>query len=501
MDSKDLNDIIDDIGKLWSEIEGIEVEEKTKKISWNDNSTKKNSHLVINGKKLDHTVYRNYYTEVINTLFHLYKLDFESKYENIGRSGINQLLIKKLLEDLKLPQVVLKFINDKISVDPVVFLMIMGLVKEFVTRCSYKNKKPLHLLNRNDLADEELLMEMVNIIDKNKVKISYLVMFYNYVSPFKKVKTPKQISEKVNFHHPVVENHCKHKLKNGTSESSVVNYKTQLKSFFTWCCNTLVEFEDYTINTISIYNFSERHLQEYKLYLQAEVRRENRTANGAKQHFVYVKEFFSYVHILGFLKDDISSNIPNLQANPYRYRDIPTNKQIQTFFETISIYSDEPLKEKLAYSLMLFLGFRANEVANVKWGDINLSKYTISVNGKNKESEILPLPVPLKGLFFDLKSKNRGYVFSDSPKQFKEKLYQNFKLYKIISGWESDGGVHLLRHTYITKLTKLCTPDILQVLARQKSLRSTAFYIHHNEEELTEAVNQIFERGDFNGNS
>lgn len=448
---------------------------------------------------MGNTVYINYYAEVINTLFQLTDLKLEKKIKNLGRSAINKKLIEKVDHEVKLPKIVLKFIDEKSYLDPFTFLMLISWLQDYSIFCSRKTKKKLHLLQRTDLSDEKLLKIML-AKSRNSVNIQYLVIFHNYVSPFTKVKIPRKTSYKYNFNHPVIENHCKYKVEKGTSELSVSNYRVQLKSFFSWCCNSLVEFEEYTIDTINIYNFSRSHIEEYKLFLQAEVRRNKRTANGAKQHFIYVKEFFSYIHLLGFMKDNITSDIPNLVASSYNYRDIPSNKQLQDFFDVVSIYSEEPMREKLAYSLMLFLGLRVNEVSKLKWCDINIGNSTVSLIGKNQQSDILPLPIKIVSILLKLKNKKKGFVFSNSPKQYQKKLYENFKVYKKISGLQTDGGVHLLRHIYITKLTQLCTPDILQVLARHKSSRSTASYVHHSDEELTEAVNTIFNRGDYDGN-
>lgn len=487
-------DTISNVWDIWDvdNLKNLEINKKN--FSWNGISTKNFSDLLIKPKKRGHTNYQRYYEEVVNSLGDSLALNLQKKVEYKGRSAINTVLWNKFVLQENLPNVAVKYLDKKMTLDPFTFLAVFEVVKSFVGKCSQKSGIKQHLLKRTDLAAKQLVMEMLSQLG-DSVKRYYLINFYNYVSPFDKIENQVKKAKRQPFFHPVVENHCEYKLKKGTSESSIVNYRSQIRRFFEWCCNTLKEFQEYSPNTINVYMFKKEHLTEYKLFLEAEIRRENCTPNGARTHFIYVKEFFLYVYQLGFLKDDITKDLTNIEAKEFVYRQIPSNKQLQMFFNAVSMYSEAPLIEKTAYSLMLFLGLRLNEVANLKWRDINIGNKTISIKGKNKQSEILPIPELVLPLLKNLKRSKQGYVFSKKPNQFKSKLYQNFKLYKLISDMEVEGGVHLLRHIYITKLSYMCTPNTLRVLARHKSDRSISFYLHFSDDELTDAINKIFGKG------
>lgn len=151
------------------------------------------------------------------------------------------------------------------------------------------------------------------------------------------------------------------------------------------------------------------------------------------------------------------------------------------FFHNIQLYSDHPTLELAAFGLMLCLGLRIHEVANIRYQDINVENRTISVFGKNEKSAILPLPDPLQNYFQKL-VVNKGqdvHLFGNNSQSTIRKLRAQYKLYSFVSGWKYPGGPHLLRHTFISRLSErtdsrhncLCT---WQGMIGQKLLHDTS---------------------------
>ncbi|MEI0737518.1 site-specific integrase [Paenibacillus sp. JTLBN-2024] len=111
-------------------------------------------------------------------------------------------------------------------------------------------------------------------------------------------------------------------------------------------------------------------------------------------------------------------------------------------FHNIQLYSDHPTLELAAFGLMLCLGLRIHEVANIRYQDINVENRTISVFGKNEKSAILPLPDPLQNYFQKL-VVNKGqdvHLFGNNSQSTIRKLRAQYKLYSFVSGWKYPGA-------------------------------------------------------------
>lgn len=79
-----------------------------------------------------------------------------------------------------------------------------------------------------------------------------------------------------------------------------------------------------------------------------------------------------------FGNPDPSRKLKSISAPRYRYRKLPSQEQLNTFFEVVAKYSEDPILERIAFRLMLDLGFRCSEVSQVSMEDINLNFESIA---------------------------------------------------------------------------------------------------------------------------
>ncbi len=468
-----------------------------KSISQNDITTKNfsdKSILSSEFKNNNHGRENDKHERVIDILVNqIYPLEYKSNVDNLGRQAINDWIFENIiLKDLNKQIVIDYFISIK-YLDPWVFWLVTETIKDYVYTVThnlgYKKASELTLDQLTDVDTSNDILDKVN----NSVKRQYLVSFLNFLNPGKKFKAELKIEDytKIKFQHPLVK-YCEMELrKKGDKDASIKNNLTShIKKHFEWICS-LKEFENYDINNVLVNQIRSEHLKSYKCFLIRQVKEGEITELSAKRHFQYVKRFYTLLYSKNKIIKNISINIRNLTAEDYIYRELPSTKELQRFYDVVEMYSQNPIKERLAFLLMTHLGFRINEVAELKWEDINIDTKTISFLGKGDHRTILPISKVILHSLLKMELKETGFVFSNDTKNYKLQIYQNYKLYTMILGWRYKGGPHLLRHKYITSLTKHCSIRVLKILSRHKSSASLSRYIHIDSGRLTEAIDMI----------
>lgn len=299
--------------------------------------------------------------------------------------------------------------------------------------------------------------------------------------------------------HPLVSFFVNHKLRQGTKRQSIDNnYVLKLIDFFNWLIGVYPFFRNSTHDNLVISSITTDHVLDYKAYLLKQVRNGKITALGAKRSLQYLKTFFRVLYQKKRIRNDIAEFITNIKASDYKYRSIPNEELLQQFFDAVDQYAVNPNMERLAYLLMLNVGLRGSEIANLQWSDVNLSTKTIAINDTKGKNAILPLPdivVDHFLLFMELQGDQliSDRVFSQMKRStLKTHLYQMFKIYWLVIGHSAEGGAHLFRHAYITRLANnRCMPGILMYLSRHESLQSLPLYLHASKKDLVFEINKV----------
>lgn len=454
-------------------------------ISWNASSTTNLSPTCINSITNGHNDIKTYTNEsMVILLINLYQLEIEEQQVYKGPEGINTLLLESI-QAKKLHKFMQSLKN------PNTFFVYYKTIREFLSNCSIQLNKPSSHINDLDLLDEMLFLRFVSekkITTRKHVERIYSLYFPNgdYLHPLNK---GKQIEE---FNHPVLERHLD-EVKRKCTNSTLVRRKLHYKNFFNWLTTVFAEFQNYSLNTVPLYLVTTNHLEEYKIVLMNQFKDGIYKKHTISDAFYNIRSLFEYLYQMSIIPNDISINVTGIKFEKYKYRDIPTNLELSKFFNAVMCYAPDPLKFCAAYRLMLYLGLRQSEVANLESTNINFGTNSISVKGKGGKYDILPLPKLLVDDLYSLVNQNDIYVFSDKPNIFKNELYTYYKLISFILNWDFPGGVHLFRHTFITRLSELpnLPPQVIQYLGRHGRPDTTSLYIHRNEKSLDNAINKI----------
>ncbi|UUZ84578.1 site-specific integrase [Paenibacillus sp. P26] len=285
-------------------------------------------------------------------------------------------------------------------------------------------------------------------------------------------------------------------IRSGVKEKSVYGkYKISYAMFLFWSRTNYVQFQSTSPDDIPLSRVTEEHLLEFKQYLMRLVTKGVYSKHTVSDRFYDTRFLLSNLYKLGWLPKDITLDVAGIPYDKYLHRDLPNDEELQSFFQTIQLYSDQPVMELAAFGLMLCLGLRIHEVAGIRYEDVNLENKSISVFGKNEKSAILPLPDPLHKYLEKLfvKHSQDSYGFGNNSQTVIRELRERYKLYSFVSGWNYPGGPHLLRHVFISRLSERedCPPQLLMYLARHDRPENTARYVHRSTRQLNDAVNKI----------
>lgn len=482
------------VREMWSpdDIESLEL--NFGNFAWNVNSTQKNSELDINFPGISHTneYITNQIGEIdIGTVFNTLYFDGfaeETSLKPIGKKAINDWIWENVVCKQIKSASLCNFLNKKRKkVKPETFDLIVVLAIDYCNKCALLLEKKIGEVTSEDLNNSRIVDLFIHEFNQQKssVKQCYLKQIFKATS-FHRVELKISKRKREEFIHPLVLRYLKYCKDQGTLDSSLSNLSSQLKRVLIWLTSVPLDLNCYSMNDIPVWEINHSHLKGYRKYLQRMVAEETYTLRGASQHMVYVTSFFQYLYETEVISSDITRGISKIVSDPYEYRDIPKDEEIKALIKTVMLYSDNPVVESLCYLLMLNMGLRNVEVANLQWQDINLETNILTI-----DQHQLPIPTSITRLFGKISIAKKGLVFTQEPSKYKGQIYNNFKLYKQIAGWRYEGGVHLLRHTFITRMAEFLPPMVLKEVARHESDRTTALYVHINESKLRDAVNTL----------
>lgn len=179
--------------------------------------------------------------------------------------------------------------------------------------------------------------------------------------------------------------------------------------------------------------------------------------------------------------------------------------QLKDFFRAVDRSGNR--RDKFLFRLILFLGLRVTEAANLTLEDINHDSYQIAVKGlKNGRSRVYDLDGKL---WFKLTQwlkerakiadKKNNYMFPseryfDQPATV-QSLKNHFKIHAQRAGLNGDFSIHSLRHSCgIIHAKQGESPIAIMLWLRHRSVQSTQIYFEQLQDEaMNERAKESFQ--------
>jgi integrase/recombinase XerD len=481
-------DFVADIDELFTESDMIRFGKDRK--GWYENAISRNNSSFL---RIENPVFGNdenkknshhFESWIDDMIDKMYDLNISPDLVNVvvDKSNVNEWLFINVVMERLNSRYVKKFMQTKLEGSIRVFSINIDMFEKALPIMEGMVKKKADELEREDFLNTEYLKDVVKPL--NSLELQYYQSFLNSLKPFTKlcVNNYRQKKEQIKFDHPLVRvaERVLKKERNIQPQSFENNYYGPIQYFVKWATSSLMKFQNQSINTFIFNMVTSEILDDYKSFLIRQVKEEELSEIYTKRNLQYVRGFFQLLFRKKKIVKDVTTNLTNIQADEHFYRQLPSDSEIHELIDAIECYSNNPIGDKLALSLMILMGFRGCEVASLSWEDINFSTRSISITDTKGMDAILPIPTKVYELLVQHKrsSGNKKYLLCDNPKLFIRELRLLFNTYQLIAGWDYGGGLHLFRHIFVTRLILHCPPQIIKSLTRHISDDTVAKYVH-----------------------
>lgn len=215
----------------------------------------------------------------------------------------------------------------------------------------------------------------------------------------------------------------------------------------------------------------------------------NVTLNG-------LRNLFKYAMKNKFVEQDPTAYVDAVKNHKAR-RDFLTSEEIQLLLSTMKHEVGNLVVRTLA-----FTGLRISECLALTFDDIDFDKNRVYVRkGKGNKPREIPLSEALKPYLLQYKNGTRRFITSSDTFFATQKtgkispVYINRLLKEAATElkWEKNVTCHTLRHSFASKLVKNGTglPTVATLLGHADFRTVTAVYVHIDESDLQDAVNQL----------
>lgn len=210
--------------------------------------------------------------------------------------------------------------------------------------------------------------------------------------------------------------------------------------------------------------------------------------SSARSRRSTVANFLAWCRHTGLLDRDPLAGIPI----PREPRRMPATLTADDVDELLRVLPDD--RADAIVRLMLRLGLRCVDVANLQVHDVDLRALTVTVHGKGGHADLLPLPAECARSIRRYLSRNpapAGPLFRTYSTPTRPLSAQHIS--ECVGAWLVQAGVkrgrydgigaHALRRTCATELLERGTIRQVQAVLRHASLTSTERYLRRSEAE------------------
>lgn len=263
-------------------------------------------------------------------------------------------------------------------------------------------------------------------------------------------------------------------FKNLTSKT-IENYKVILKQFEYYCTkNEVLNVEDITV----------KFMKQYILYFQ----RKGNNATTTNSKLQRIRAFLNYMIESEVITENPATKIK--KAKEDIRIDVFTDYHIK---QMLNYYQRIKQREKVFYAyrdysiIVVFLGtgLRLSELCSLKWSDLDFKQQTLSVFGKNRKKETVPITdklvkeISAYKLYCEQNFETQvlsDYVFTNKDnKHLTANAVQNVfkRLAKIMNFKDVRLSSHTFRHTFCQR----CIQSGMSIFAIQRLMRHSSINV------------------------
>jgi integrase/recombinase XerD len=268
----------------------------------------------------------------------------------------------------------------------------------------------------------------------------------------------------------------------GLSNNTVLAYGRDLKSFLQYCKSQ---------NISQLKQIKPIYIQRY-LRVLAEAQR---SESSIKRCLAATRMFLRFARLTGFIEDDFAG----ILESPKTWQKLPVICSKKQVFNLLNApCQSEPFyfRDKAMLELLYATGVRAEELANLKTSDLNISIGYLRCIGKGSRERVIPVGKTAITTVVDYLQNLRPKLVSTKSCDFlllsrtgrplsRIEIWRLVKKYAIRAGMPRNLSVHTLRHCFATHLLG-GGADLrsVQEMLGHVDIATTQIYTHVDQERL-----------------
>lgn len=284
-------------------------------------------------------------------------------------------------------------------------------------------------------------------------------------------------------------------VEGGRSAKTAENYKLYLERFVEFTNDTTVE------------RITSEVIRKYRLWL-------NRYKNINDDELATITQSYHLIALRGFLtylsKRDIASLSPEKIELPKVSRKQVTflhYDEVARLLDTISIESEDGLRDRAIIELLFSSGLRVSELVNLNRDHVNTKRREFMVRGKGQKDRPVFIGEAAAGrvedylaarldnlppLFLSYSRNNTATTSGDYRRLSTRSVQRIISKYAKLAGITKHVSPHTMRHSYATDLL-MNGADLrsVQVMLGHSNISTTQVYTHVTDEHLREVYEKF----------
>ena len=270
------------------------------------------------------------------------------------------------------------------------------------------------------------------------------------------------------------------------SEHTVKAYITDMEAFAEYCMESMQQ------DTLS--DVEPKTVRRWVMKLKSD----GLNATSINRKISTVRGFYKWM-----LKKDLILRSPALGVKNLRKpRHLPefvTEEKMADILDDDTAFADskDGSRDRLILELFYDTGIRETELIELKCGDVDLARRTITVHGKGGKTRMVPISESLCQRLAAIMNAPDQYIFKTDKgcKMYPRLVYRIVHKYLEPTKTVTQSSPHTLRHSFATAMLNNGAPiEAIKELLGHANLTATQIYTHTTYEKLNKIYKQAHPR-------
>ncbi|MBO7463792.1 MAG: tyrosine-type recombinase/integrase [Bacteroidales bacterium] len=270
------------------------------------------------------------------------------------------------------------------------------------------------------------------------------------------------------------------------SAHTVKAYVADMEAYAEYCMNVAPDVE--------LSDIEPKVVRKWVMSLKAE----GLNATSINRKISTVRGFYRWMLKKSLILRSPAQGLKNIRK-PRRLPEFVTEDKMDDILGDDAAFADSKNggRDRLIIELFYDTGIRESELIELKCGDVDLSRRTITVHGKGGKTRMVPISESLCKRLADIMTSPEESLFKTDKgsKMYPRLVYRIVHKYLEGAGSVSQSSPHTLRHSFATAMLNNGAPiEAIKELLGHANLTATQIYTHTTYEKLNKIYKQAHPR-------